>query len=228
MEYKQKLQEYIDSMEADEIIFVSRLYDEHFAGVSDAAFFKTIERMTKDGSLIRVSKGIYARPEATPQQIETGVLNFYFGENNDAGMYIGLKMYNKYSLTGVTDNNSILYSNITKQDKKVIRRITIYRCPVELTYDHAKIIEFLEVLENYNNIPKLDKKQFIRFTSQMSKAYDDQSARQVQDSMKYQKSTIAFLKNILDKHGVSNTIGTYLSKASRYRIPEIDYGGAEI
>lgn len=221
MEYKQRLQEYINNMDADEIIFVSRLYDECFADVHDTAFFKTVERMTREGVLARVSKGIYAKPQATRKQIENGVLNFYFGENNDAGMYIGLKMYNKYSLTDVTDNKSVLYSNRTGQDKKVICDVTIYRCPVELTYDHAKIIEFLEVLENYKSIPKLDSRQFERFLGKMAKMYDDQSARQVLDVMKYRKSTIAFLKSVLDRCGVPNTIGIYLNKASRYNIPDV-------
>lgn len=221
MEYKSRIQKYINNMGVDEVIFISRLYDEHFTDVPDAAFFKMIERMTKDGVLARVSKGIYAKPKATKEQIETGVLNFYFGENNDAGMYIDLKMYNKYSLTEVVDDKSVLYSNCTSQDKKVIGNITIYRCPVELTYDHAKIIEFLEVLENYGNIPKLDKRQFGRFLGQMAKVYDDKSARQVLDSMKYRKSTIAFLKNVLDKCEVQNTAGTYLNRASKYEVPDV-------
>ncbi|MGN0407667.1 MAG: hypothetical protein ACI4EJ_05370 [Bacteroides sp.] len=221
MEYKQRLQDYIKNMETDDIIFVSSLYEEHFSDVPDGAFFKMVERMTKEGLLMRVSKGIYAKPEATEEQVENGVLNFYFGENNDAGMYIGLKLYNKYNLTSVTDDTRTLYSNLTYQDRKIIRNVTIYRCPVELTYDHAKIIEILEVLEHYKDIPKLDKKQFARFLVQMSKAYDDESARQVLGVMKYRKSTIAFLKSVLDEYKVPNTMSVYLNKASKYRIPKL-------
>lgn len=221
MEYKQRLQSYIENMESDDIVFVSRLYEDSFADVPNAAFFKMVERMTKEGLLMRVSKGIYAKPEATKEQIENGVLNYYFGENNDAGMYIGLKLYNKYNLTNVTDDTRVLYSNLTYQERKVIRNITICHCPVELTYDHAKIIEMLEVLEHYKDIPELNKKQFARFLAQMSKAYDDESARQVLGVMKYRKSTIAFLKSVLDEYKVPNTMSSYLNKASKYRIPKI-------
>jgi hypothetical protein len=39
--------------------------------------------------------------------------------------------------------------------------------------------------------------------------------------MKYKKSTIAFMKRILDMYKVPNTLQQFLSYASRYKVPAV-------
>ena len=39
--------------------------------------------------------------------------------------------------------------------------------------------------------------------------------------MKYKKSTIAFMKKMLDMYKVENSLQKYLSDASRYKVPPV-------
>ena len=40
--------------------------------------------------------------------------------------------------------------------------------------------------------------------------------------MKYKKSTIAFLSSVLNHFKVKNTLGSYLSPLSDYKIPDVE------
>lgn len=218
---RKRIADYIAHMDREELLFVSNLYEERFSDISEAAFFKMIERMTKEGQLVRIVKGIYAKPGLTKEQIETAVLNFYFGENNDEGMYIGTQLYCKYQLTGEVSERKVLYSNRTRQDKKVIGNVTVLKASVGLTYEHAKVLELLEILDNVKSIPSLSRTALQRYLKNAVRNYQDASACEVIISSHYKKSTIALLKKILDGYGTPNSLGQFLNSASKYRFPRI-------
>lgn len=217
-----KIEEYLDTLANEDIIFISKLYSEKFSKYSEGAFFKLIERMVKEGKLVRLSKGIYLKNGDNFSYNINTILNYYFGENNDNGMYIGYQLYNKYGITNVKKDYFELYSNIVDQDKKNIGNIAISKVSVDLNYDNARIIEAFEILQNYDKIENLNKEKFAIYVRQFAMGYNDESGVRVLESMKYKKSTIAFMNSILNMYHVDNSLGKYLNCASKYKIPKVN------
>ena len=55
-----------------------------------------------------------------------------------------------------------------------------------------------------------------------SRKYSDEAAQYILSRMKYKKSTIAFLSSVLNHFKVKNTLGSYLSPLSDYKIPDVE------
>jgi len=216
-----EIEEYVDGLGNEDIIFISKLYSEKFSKYTEGAFFKIMERMVKEKKLVRLSKGIYFKnSENYTYNVDT-ILNYYFGENNDNGMYIGYQLYRKYGISDAIKDYFELYSTIVDQDKKNIGNIAISKVPMELNYDNTRIIEAFEILQNYDSIEKFSKEKFSIYARQFALGYNDESALRVLEKMKYKKSSIAFMKSILDMYRVDNSLGKYLNCASKYKIPKV-------
>ena len=216
-----EIEEYVDGLGAEDIIFISKLYSEKFSNYSEGAFFKIMERLVKEGKLVRLSKGIYFKNTENYSYHVNLILNYYFGENNDNGMYIGYQLYNKYGISDVIKDYFELYSSIVDQDNKNIGNIAIRKVPMELNYDNTRIIEAFEILQNYDSIEKLNKEKFAIYAKQFALGYSDESALRVLEKMKYKKSSIAFMKSILSMYHVNNSLDRYLNCASKYKIPKV-------
>ena len=186
--------------------------------MSEAAFFKALERLAKSGIIQRVAKGMYMKSASSKGD---DVLNHFFGENNDNGVYIGTRLYNKYGISDVTSDEIWLYSNSIKNETCNIDNIHVKKADIELDYENARVIEALEILQNYYKIENIDKYKFARFARQFAIGYNDERAVYVLEHMKYKKSTIAFMKKILDMYKVENSLQKYLSYASRYKVPPV-------
>ena len=83
------------------------------------------------------------------------------------------------------------------------------------------MLDALEILQNYHNIENLDKLKFARYAKQFAGSYNDEAAVNVLLHMKYKKSTIAFMKKILDMYKTPNSLQQFLSYASDYKIPAV-------
>lgn len=57
--------------------------------------------------------------------------------------------------------------------------------------------------------------------SSLPGSYNDEAAVNVLLHMKYKKSTIAFMKKILDMYKTPNSLQQFLSYASDYKIPAV-------
>ena len=66
MERNNALKKALKLIAANELFEASKFYCEQFnTFMSEAAFYKSLERMVKANYLIKISKGLYARPEQT-------------------------------------------------------------------------------------------------------------------------------------------------------------------
>ena len=58
----------------NELIFASKLYKTKlYDQISEAAFYKTLERMCKSGELIKIAKGTYHLPKIGKYGLYTGI-----------------------------------------------------------------------------------------------------------------------------------------------------------
>ena len=223
MKHKDEIIDYFDGLQSMKLVVANKLYYEKFHKMSEGAFFKALERLVNQGFLIRVAKGLYIKSteQLDKVQMEQAVLDYFFGENNDNGMYTGYRLYMKYAITEADDGKIELYSNAVNKDSINIGRIHIRRVSIELSYDKTKILEALEIFQNYSRIKDLNKHHFARYARNFALSYKDDIATQVIDNVKYKKNTIAFMKKVLDMYKIDNTLGQYLSYASKYNIPTV-------
>ena len=82
MKYRDKIIAYLDTIEPGTVLNLNGLYEKQFYKMSQAAFFKAMERLVTDGILLRAAKGMYVKA-GSPKEAQEAVLNYYFGENND-------------------------------------------------------------------------------------------------------------------------------------------------
>ena len=223
MKHKDEIIDYFDGLQSMKLVVANKLYYEKFHKMSEGAFFKALERLVNQGFLIRVAKGLYIKSaeQLDKVQMEQAVLDYFFGENNDNGMYTGYRLYMKYAITDADDGKIELYSNAVNKDSINIGRIHIRRVSIELSYDKTKILEALEIFQNYSRIKDLNKQHFARYARNFALSYKDDIATYVIDNVKYKKNTIAFMKKVLDMYKIDNTLGQYLSYASKYNIPTV-------
>lgn len=232
MSYSSRIMKSINEYPELTIIDAQKLYKEKFSDVSEQAFYKTISRMSKNEDIERVSKAIYCKPRrgrfGKITSSEKNILEHYLGINKNKGIVIGYQMYNSKGLTTQVSKNIELYSNITFQEKKQIKNVIIYKTNIRFDISTIKMIELLEVLQNYRNIEDLNFIGLKKFIEDSVKYYDEKIIQKLIKAIGYKKHTLASLKNILDFFNVENKIDSYLNGTSRYNaiIMEELYGAA--
>ena len=195
MKYRDKIIAYLDTIEPGTVLNLNGLYEKQFYKMSQAAFFKA----------------------GSPKEAQEAVLNYYFGENNDNGMYIGYHLYHKYGITEEKSDVVELYSNKMTKQTANIGNIHVKRTTIVLNYENTRVVEALEILEHFDEIEGLNKHKFARYARQFATGYQDAAAVYVIENMKYKKRTVAFMKKILDMYKMENSLGQFISFATRYR-----------
>jgi len=220
MSYSSRIIESINEYPELTIIDAQKLYKEKFNDVSEQAFYKTISRMSKNEDIERISKGIYCKPRrgrfGTTISSEKNILDHYLGINKNRGVVIGYQMYNNKGITTQVSKTIELYSNATFQEKKQIRNVIIYKANIRFDISTIKMVELLEVLQNYRNIEDLNLIGLKKFIEDSIKYYDEKTIQKLIRSIGYKKHTLASLKNILDFFKLENNMDNYLNVTSRY------------
>ena len=163
MKYRDKIIAYLDTVEPGTVLNLNGLYEKQFYKMSQAAFFKAMERLVADGILLR---------------------------------------------------------KMTKQTAN-IGNIHVKRTTIVLNYENTRVVEALEILEHFDEIEGLNKHKFARYARQFATGYQDAAAVYVIENMKYKKRTVAFMKKILDMYKTENSLGQFISFATRYRLPAV-------
>jgi len=122
-------------------------------------------------------------------------------------------------LTTQVSKKTEILSNSIRESKNKIGNVSIFRLNIELENTTAQLIEALEVLENYEKIEDMNYRSFVLCMEKIARHYNDKAFEKIINNMHYKKSTIAFLKMILNHFNVSNSLSKYLSSLSKYKIP---------
>lgn len=226
MSYSSLIMESVEKYPELKIIDAQKVYKEKFSAIPEQAFYQTVSRMAKSGEIIRITKGIYCKPRisrfGTIISTENNILEYYLGRNQNEGVVVGYRMYNKYGLTTQISKGVELYSNIVLQEKRQIRNVLILKA--DLKYDAAakRMIELLEVLENYKKIEDLNRSNLKEFIKISVEYYEEKILKKILKEIGYKKSTLASLKSVLDSFSIKNTIDNYLNGTSKYDILKME------
>lgn len=221
--YAKYIETVIEQEPENKLLEASILYQKSFGTVPEMTYYKTLERMSKRGSLVHLTKGLYYRPKksrfGTIPISEKEIIGHY--TNNGRGIVIGYRLYNQKGLTTqISKRVEVLSSAVTEQ-KKNIQNVCVTNSGIDLTQETIPVIETMEILQNYKSIEDIRKSALAAYMREFATEYSDTAAVFVLKNRKYKKSTIAFLERFLNYLGVENTLHRFLSALSSYAIPEM-------
>ena len=221
MNYSTMVKEKINKYSELEIIDAQKIYTSKFENIPEQTYYKTISRMTKNGELERLTKGIYCKPKigrfGKMISSEKHILEHYLGANGRSGVVVGYRMYNKYKLTTQISKVTEVYSNVSEQEKKKVINVEIKKANIRFDPSSIKMVELLDFLENFHSIEELNRKNAIRFIEDAIELYSQKTIEKLVKTIGYKKSTLASLKNVLDYYKVSHSVGKYLNEISNYK-----------
>ncbi len=220
MSYSTMVKESMNQYPELKIIDAKQVYNRKFKNVPEQAFYKIISRMAKDGDIERLTKGIYCKPKqgrfGRIVSSEKHILEYYLGANMKNGVVVGYRMYNEYKLTTQVSKLIEIYSNVSEQEKKKIKNIEIKKANIKFDDSTKKMIELLHFLENMNRIEELSRDNATVFIDNAVGYYNEKTIDKIINTIKYKKSTLASLKNILDHYEINHTVEKYLNGTSKY------------
>lgn len=209
----------------NELIFASRLYKEQLSEyMSETAYYKILERMYKSGELAKAAKGIYYIPHISkygcvPPSDKQIVEAF---TQDETGTVIGYVMYNNLNLTTQVSKNVNVLSSAIEGFSKTVRNVVVKQVQLEYSEEVKNMICGLEVLQNFYEIQDINYSAFIEFSRQIASTYQNEIFELVISKTSYKKSTISFLREILDYYDVPNNLEQHLSSLSVYKHPRME------
>ena len=215
----------LTSFKENELIFASKLYREKLSEVVDeATYYKVLERMCKSGELVRIARGIYNLPKKSKYGIipmsENEIIDAF--TQNGKGTIVGNSLYNKIGLTTQIPKTIQVMSSALEVFSKTIQNVVVRKSGLKYDKDIENMVHVLDVLQNFNTIQDINYKAFVNFSREFAHNYSDTVFEQVLSEEKFKKSTISFLKNVLNYYGVSNNLDRYLSSMSKYSHPKME------
>ncbi|MDO4328376.1 MAG: DUF6088 family protein [Lachnospiraceae bacterium] len=222
--YAKYIEAIIEQEPENKLLEASAMYKKSFGTVPEISYYKTLERMSKQGILVHLTKGIYYRPKKSrfgPVPIsEKEIISHYIREGQ--GIVVGYRLYNQKGLTTQISKRVEVLSTVVSEQKKNIRNVCVKNSGIALTEETIPVIETMEILQNYRSIENISKSALAVYMREFASRYSDSAAVFVLRNRKYKKSTIAFLESFLNYLGIENTLYQFLSALSSYAIPRME------
>ena len=222
--YAEQIRKVIEHMPYYQIFVASELKKSALMTIPEAIFYKTLERLVQHKNLVHLTKGLYYRPYIKDGRIipisEEKIVDYYVADNN--GARIGCGVLVEKGIMSDQERRIQLLSNRLVENQKTIGNISVQKAQIEFDESVIAVIQALEILQNVGDINKIDKKRFVAHMREFAQNYSEETNEYVLSMRKYKKSTIAFLKELLDWFGVYNSLEEHLSPLSKYKIPTVE------
>ncbi|MGN0526394.1 MAG: DUF6088 family protein [Acutalibacteraceae bacterium] len=209
----------------NELIIAGKLYREELSQyITEAAYYKTLQRMCESGELVKIAKGTYHLPKKTKYGIippsEKEIVSAF--TKNKTGTVVGYSLYNELNLTTQISKAITVFSSVIDGGEKSVRNITVYQMPLEFSKEITNIIHSLDVLQNFDKIQDINYSAFLKFTKEFSESFNGEAFEKIISVKKYKKSTISFMREILNYYNVQNNLSKHLSSLSTYKHPKME------
>ena len=222
--YTEQAREIIEQIPYNSIFVASELKKSALPKLPEAIYYKTLERLVQQGKLAHLTKGLYYRPCIENEKImpmsEDVIVDYYVAENR--GLLIGEGLLVEKGIVSGAESRIRILSNRLVENRKNIGNISVEKTDLEFSDNTISVVQTLEILQNIENIGQLNKTRFVAYMRSFAQEYSDEVTEYVLSKRKYKKSTIAFLKELLDWFGIYNSLEEHLSPLSKYKIPTID------
>lgn len=194
-----------------------------------AAAAKAIERLIAKGVIKRISTGVFYKPKKTVfgelKPNEEELLKPYLFEKGKRIAYVtGTSLYNRFGLTTQIPKSIKIASRIKRI---TVSSGTIKALPaksyVDVTDNNFYLLELLDALKDFKQIPDLDKSSAIKILSKKLKELNPSETKLlIKCSLAYPPRVRGFLGALLEKIKASaelTELKTSLNPLSKY-----DYG----
>lgn len=224
MNSREKVEELLSNIIENTVIEASCMYASLADDMTEAAFYKMLERFCKNGLLVHLTNGLYYKPKKSrfgnvPIR-EQDIVSHY--TENLGGLVVGYKLYNSKGLTTQIGKQTEVFSNRLQGQRKTIQNVVVRNISCDLNEDRVAMIETFEILQNYSKIEDINNKVLIAYMEKFAQAYSDNEAMYVIEHMKYKKATISFLETFLNHFHITNSLRQYLSSMSVYTHPTME------
>lgn len=223
--YMTQIKAIISSFPENTPLIAKNIYLRDCCDIPEVTFYKSLERMCQKNELKHLAKGTYYRPKQSRFGFipisEEEIAAYYLQDGK--GMLIGYRMYNQKGLTTQVSKNIEILTPEVAESRKVIDNVIIDKTTMRLDKEVIETVEILEILQNYSGIEDLNSAAFVEYADMFSKNwYNDVTLEYVLNHRRYKKSTLAFLRAILDRLGIKNNLSNYLSSLSKYEYPNME------
>ena len=113
-------------------------------------------------------------------------------------------------------------SSALKGLTKSIRNVVVHQVPLEFSKEITSMVHGLDVLQNFSTIQDINYSAFLAYAEQLAKNFNACAFTEIVSAKTYKKSTISFLREILNYHKVENNLDEYLSSLSEYKHPKME------
>lgn len=215
----------LQEFEENELIIASNLYREKLSEeITEAAYYKTLQRLCEVGELVKIAKGTYHLPKVGKYGIippsEKEIVSAF--TQNETGTTIGYSLYNELNLTTQISKTITVMSSALEGFTKSIRNIVVHQVPLQFSEEVKNMVHGLEVLQNFNSIQDINYSAFFQFTEDLAETFNPDVFHKVIETKNYKKATISFMREILGYYEVENNLDEYLSALSEYKHPKME------
>ena len=127
----------------------------------------------------------------------------------------------RFSLASEISKTVTVLSSALDGLTKTVRNVYIEQMPIDFSNETEKMIHGLDVLQNFSTIQDINYSAFIKFSKELAAVFDMETFEKIISVKNYKKSTISFLREILDFYNVKNDLNKYLSALSEYKHPKM-------
>lgn len=187
-----KIETFIDQSE-DNIFDATKIYYDYFSDLNQQTFHKILQRLSKSGTLINVSKGLYLKSGLTNVTSVRNEVVDYFTSNNR-----GL-LYNE-------TNKHIIFTNHTVKKNRNILDYKVYYVNLPFTKEVSTILKILLIIRDANKID-LSKLLSNDFSIEMvSTSYSDCDFNSIQSELTFSRSVVNAFKEFLNINNIGHNI----------------------
>ena len=227
--YQDQVEQAVCRKRAGRILIAASMYQESLREIPEFTYYKALERMVTRRKLIRLSRGIYIRPELSIGQdkIADEIIRYYTEPCGKKcwGVCSGDYLLEKYGLMREPRHSEkeafILTARISEQ-RKCIQGITLKRLPFLPHMEEVPYLEWMELVERYDvyrGWEQFDTEAFTAFVEEIAGHYADAGLVSVLEQYHYPKRVIALAEKLLTDAGCDTSLRRFLPGTSKYRIP---------
>ena len=180
----------------NQIVDAAFLHKTLFPIVDKHTFLKILSRLSNEGVIKSVDRGVYAPIGLPDDKIPEAIVEYYIGETN--GILCGDALYNELGLSDQIPPTIKLYTNRLDTHKK--KHVLNYELiGADLIFDDlAKdLVTFLELIENYKYLIALNANHYAEIYSRLAnQSYPVSLFERIISVIKYQESTITAVRKL--------------------------------
>ena len=188
----------------NQLFDVSYMATNYFAVIPRKTLLKILSRLTDEGLLLPVSKGVFYIQGDRPFDLDRAVEEYYI--NGEHGMFVGYKMYNDLEVSDHTDGTVEIYTNRIGAAHKSIGKYHLTYADVVFDNYAKQLIQTLELTEHFTKIIDIDYIRLYNVRQSGIHRYLYYDIDRVTKAIPYSRPTLITFEELMTKAGFSVTL----------------------